>query len=435
MSAHRGHGPHRRALPDPPSTTEGPWPPSRIDIAWTLAATLLCWVLVSCLTVPHLPAADAPTRWVGYAMYDYRDTVWLPIRDLLHGGQPWDGAAYAQRHPQAQIFPLYLVHYWLVAWPLALLPWRASVVLWLGVMSACYAALVHLSVAAFWRRTMLKRPWLVAALMLVGWSFRPVRTVFSLGQLALPCAVGTTIALLAHRRTRASVLGTTLALVKPPVGLALILAQVSTRRTRTSIAGVLAAGLGMVPVLATMAILDRGPRRLVHQMWLTLRAGEGGGPGINTHTDVASTLSRLGMPSTPALLFDLLVAAALLLTARRRTAQEGDTTVWTLTTACLVLVLITPNILYCTLALFPAMSALAAHLAGSDRQRGRAAFILLLLVAVQWNTGRLWTLVHLPATFAEPSNGILLLLAALVCMACPMSAEPARRYRPTRAQS
>ena len=67
-------------------------------------------------------------------MQDFRDTVWLPIRYLWAGGNPYEAAAYLRWAPaDASAFFLYTPGIMTLLAPLAALPWNLAVIVWVVI--------------------------------------------------------------------------------------------------------------------------------------------------------------------------------------------------------------------------------------------------------------------------------------------------------------
>src|SRR5690348_10613673 len=96
------------------------------------AAVILVWVVVAAalvlswrmwlmdLTYPGMPWEDP------HAMADFRDTIWVPGRWLLDGGNPYDPAAYLSANPGSQELDPYAPAWLLMAMLFALLPFAPS---------------------------------------------------------------------------------------------------------------------------------------------------------------------------------------------------------------------------------------------------------------------------------------------------------------------
>lgn len=397
------------------ATSTPPSPPGRQSGARRLPQVitwLACWALLVALVVPRNPSAVAGD-WGPFSFNDFRDTVYLPIRDLLHGNLPWDTDAYLARHPGVQIFPAYLPFYFLALFPLALLPYQAAIALWLGVTTASFVWLVDRGLRWAFEPLMARHGWLVAPASLFFLAARPVKSALFQGQLALPCAAAALVALTHGGRA----LHSAIAWIKPPVGIPLTLVQVVTHRTHKALRGLGLALLASIPVgLVAVAVAD-GVAPAVHALLGTARAGSG--EGFMTYVDLYSLPSHL-MSSPPAwlnivaLLLSLALTLPSAMVAHHRWPGTGT---YYLTAVALAMVLITPSMLYTLVVFIPALlSLLALALDGDQGPWTRAGAVVMGLcmgAPVMFPEG-IWARTGLSQTGQLAAITTLLVVASLV---------------------
>lgn len=183
---------------------------------------------------------------------DYRDTVYWPIRDLVAGNNPYDVDGYLERRPGLQEFGLYLPAWLLLFLPFAVLPYDVSKFLYLGFLLA-------LAVVFGWAvlRAAGRRPPLPVLLGTVGAVLlcAPGQSTLYLGQATFQVALGVIAAVaLARRWPLVAGAGVALALLKPQVGIPLVVLLLVWRQWRPVLAGLAVAGLvSVVPLVAAVA--------------------------------------------------------------------------------------------------------------------------------------------------------------------------------------
>lgn len=349
---------------------------------WTLAAWLLAWVATSVVIAPRAALPDHAAAWTTYGFPDYRDTVWVPLHDFATGHVPWDTKAYLLRHPWSQEYLAYVPSYWWFVAPLHLLPYRASVVVWLGLTTLALAWMSLASLRLFAPATLARRPWLAALVFFLVMATRPGKTSISLGQCATLCAVGAAWALLqvpGHDRRRA-VVATMLAIVKPPVGLPLLGLQVLTRRGRTAGWALLASLLLAAPIGLVVEHRTHGWAATARLLVANLQNKDGTAAqrtaGPTTRVDTLALFHNAHIPLSGAAQLVVMVATAAVLAGlyAHGVRRLGVLDSATVALGALAVTMVTPNIMYCLIALVPAVVALAADLPAS---RGRDRGLLL----------------------------------------------------------
>lgn len=210
---------------------------------WSVATAMGLWLVLGTLVAVRATGPDDVISFHPFSLVDFRDSVWLPVLHFMDGGIPWDRPSFTGTYPEVQFYPLYVPSYWWLTAPLLLLPYRAAAVLWTGLLVACLVWMVHRSLTLWFEDTLSRFPWLVAAVTAATLVLRPVQTSLSQGNWALLCAAGTMLALVGNhglpgrclgieRWISPVVLGTCVAIVKPNVGLPLLLALALTGRAR-----------------------------------------------------------------------------------------------------------------------------------------------------------------------------------------------------------
>ncbi len=340
-------------------------------------ALALVWLVPAAVLVSYAflfwrtgMGVQTPPPWPRWSMVDFRDTVWVPVRDMFAGHDPYDLTNYLLRHPASQEFPPYAPGWLLVSAPFAALPWPAAMLAW-GVVTAAALAVLARSSADVADRA--GPAWVALPLAFVLLS--PVgNQPFSAGQFAPVAAASCLIALITPRASLAAA-ATAVALVKPQVGLPLLLLLTVQGRWRTALAGAAVAAAVSAPVAAVLAVRSGGVGA-----WLSVlrrnaeltavspataadRAG-------STRVDVVGTLQRIGVePSTTstaaltlaALLLSLGCAVASWRLLRRAPDDPRALAVWWASAAG-ALLLWTPNELYSALVMLPAVLVVAARL-------------------------------------------------------------------------
>jgi hypothetical protein len=248
----------------------------------------------------------------GRTLSDFRDTVWLPTRDFLGGGNPYDTLTYLERHPSAQEFGPYTPGHLLLWSPMGLIPWDVATAIYLVL-----SGLVVCAVGAWGGARVLRqvRPragagelvTASAAGVIVLWLTRTVLASVSPGQpstfyslLAVPAVIG-----IRSKLGTAFLVG--VACMKPQIGLPVLVILLAQRRTAA-----LVSGLGVATVLSVPAVLllAHGPAGLPAWTSTFLRSAEmsrvspytGGAAATLYRIDLEALGLSLGRAiSTPAL--------------------------------------------------------------------------------------------------------------------------------------
>lgn len=266
---------------------------------------------------------------------DFLTNVWDPGRMLLHGGDPYDVAAFHRAFPGQGWMPLYSpVHLWLgLLW--AALPARAAVDIWFVVNLAGIMALAAIAVRALGRGLGWPAVLATAGVLLLS---RPGRGTVVAGQLTVFYTLPTYVAWSqARRRPWLAAVAAAIALGKPPFGLPL-LALLAGRRLWGVVIRTLALFVLAAAPVAAWAAADAGsPRRLWDSVVGNLRYSDHSPvdrPGAVRRVDLVSLVARVwhvGAASEVVMFLGVMVGAVVVL--RHVTTRPG----WPVTPAVLVL--------------------------------------------------------------------------------------------------
>lgn len=186
----------------------------------------------------------------GWALQDFRDAVYWPIRALAAGDNPYDMPAYFGRYPVGQEFPLYAPHHLLLHAPFAALPYDAAEVVYFLLTLALTLVLARVSLIVHGRTTSVAAVCALAALLLAS---RPGHMNLLLGQVTLPLVLGATAALYGTRaRPWLAAGGLALTLTKPTFGVPLALLLYCRGERRVVGMALALAGAVCLPVLALL---------------------------------------------------------------------------------------------------------------------------------------------------------------------------------------
>ena len=291
-----------------------------IAMAWTIAIVglVVTWrTWLTDLTYPGMPWQDP------HEMSDFRDTVWIPGRWLLTGGNPYDPGPYLAANPGSQEFDPYAPAWLLLSAAFAPLPFTAAAAAYLVLGAVLAVVLVRLLLRwADPRLLALGTP--IGLIWLELWS--PGRYSLQNGGTLL-IVVGWVLVMRALVRRQASfgALGLALVLLKPQFGLPLIVVLVVAGRWRTAVSGLLLLVAASVPALTICVIAAGGPVGFLESIGRLLSyatsadAATGLLSPFNGRIDLLGLLGRFGVaaPGWAQLLVGLLATAAACLFARR----------------------------------------------------------------------------------------------------------------------
>lgn len=416
------------------------------SIAWSVATAMGLWLVLGTLVAVRATGPDDVISFHPFSQVDFRDSVWLPVLHFMDGGIPWDRPNFTGAYPEVQFYPLYVPSYWWLTAPLLLLPYRMAAVLWTGLLVGCLVWMVHRSLTLWFEDTVTRNPWLVPAVTAASLLLRPVQTSLSQGNWALLCAAGSMLALIGNcglpdrrigleRWFSPVVLGTCVAIVKPNIGLPLLLALAITGRAREAGRALgLTAMLGL-PIGLVVAQRAGGVPQATHILLTTLRDGDGAQPGDTHYTrlDLSATIGRiLDNPYHPAVVLGGIALASVLTLGFGAIAVRrwGVLDARAVTLLALATAVVTPNLHYALLAALPALVALCA--ASLRLQRAGRSWLAAvpavdagLVGLVMLSPVRGGSRAGLTPQLANMTYGVVLLLAVL--LAAVWVAEGLRR--------
>ncbi len=201
-----------------------------------------------CLSLYGGAAYESDALW---ALADFRDAVYYPVRALLDGVNPYDTPAIFEAYPVGQHFPLYPPTHLLLHLPFGLLDYRLAGVAYYTLTVTLYLAMLAWSLRYFGVHAAVGRLLLLTGLLVLS---RPGLMNLLLGQPSIVAIAATVLALTSLRNHPGlAVLGTVIALTKPTFGLPLLLLLWALRAYRTAAlaVGVSAAinGVIVVPIV------------------------------------------------------------------------------------------------------------------------------------------------------------------------------------------
>ncbi len=191
-----------------------------------------------------------PGQSDGWALQDFRDAVYWPVRALVAGDNPYDMPAWFARYPVSQEFPLYAPHHLLVHAPVAALPYELAAVAYFLLTLACTLALAWASLRVHGQPATLAAVCGLGALVLAS---RPGHMNVLIGQVTLPVVLGATAALWAGpARPWLAAAGLALAFTKPTYGVPLALLLYCRGDRRPVAIGMALAAAASLPVLVAL---------------------------------------------------------------------------------------------------------------------------------------------------------------------------------------
>mgnify|MGYP000956445575 FL=1 len=212
---------------------------ARVSIPVFLVALLVPTVRVALHM--NVPGEVSYSEW---ALGDFRDNVYYPVRSFLDHRNPYDRETYLADYPVRVRFPPYTPLHLLVHLPFGLLPHVAAQLCYFGISVALTLALALISLRMCGRNPTTTSTFGLAALILVS---RPGHWSLMLGQTTLEYAIAVYLAL-AYGARSAWVSGIALgfATTKPTVGVPLALLMLCQRHGRPVVIG------ASVAVVATL---------------------------------------------------------------------------------------------------------------------------------------------------------------------------------------
>ncbi|WP_233223554.1 glycosyltransferase family 87 protein [Amycolatopsis sp. CA-128772] len=222
----------------------------------TLATAASAWhALAPSWQVPLPSAANLGEE----RLQDFRDALYFPIREFLHGGNPYDPAAMFAHWPVRQDFNLYQPYHLLLHAPFALPGYRAGAVAFSVVSLLLLIALAAMAAHAV--RRFVPAPFgvttaVVAALLVTS---QVGKAQLYVGQINPLVAVGAAGALLARRdRPGWAAMALALAWLKPQYGLPLAVLLFARGSRRVALTGTAIAAAASLPVVALLVVRGGG---------------------------------------------------------------------------------------------------------------------------------------------------------------------------------
>ncbi len=393
---------------------------TRNPLLWILISAVLVTAVWSIIILPRMSLPGDGPPFPAFAYVDFRDTGWLPTTDFLDGNVPWDISTYLARHPGAQEFLLYLPLYFPVMMLLVQLPYPVAAVIWLAVIAGALVILVWLGMR--WANLDNELRFLPVASLAI--SILPVLNQgLRAGQLATVCALGAIVAITQPPRLASG--GLALAMIKPPVGVPLLLALLVLKKFR-----VLAYGLAVATLMcAPFAVMTVSRLRGLHATGGVVSrslnyAGQspygGTGAAHSTRVDVIGALGRIDMFLTPvgnaALIVMTIILAFLSVAITHR--RFGPRHPAFLAAFAASMVAVAPNELYAYAVAIPAVVGATVG-ALTSTQRGWHAVLAGCLVVPFLHVHRISGQLHLTAT--EVLNFASISLASFVSLAWAMT--------------
>jgi hypothetical protein len=187
-----------------------------------------------------------------WALGDFRDNVYYPVRSFLDQGNPYDRGTYLGDYPVRVRFPPYTPLHLLVHLPFGLLPHVAAQLLYFAFSIALIFALSLLSLRMCGRSPTITSTFGLAALILVS---RPGHWSLMLGQTTLEYAIAVFLALgFGARSAWVSSVALGFASMKPTIGIPLALLMLCQRYSRPVVVG---AAVAVVATLLPTIVLVR----------------------------------------------------------------------------------------------------------------------------------------------------------------------------------
>lgn len=231
----------------------------------------------------------------GLELRDFRDAVYYPVVALLDGNNPYDTVAYLRSYPVQQEFPPYLPGLLAVHLPLGWLPFETAQIVYFVFTAALTLVLAYLTLLSCGLSATLARACGLGTLMILS---RPGHWNLSLGQVAVPMAIGTYVALrFAEERQRLAALGLALALLKPTYGASVGVLLLARSEVRVVLLGVVIAGLLSAAPSVALVHAAGGPASWMaslRESYMSFAANpDAGAASSPDRVDVAALAARL----------------------------------------------------------------------------------------------------------------------------------------------
>ncbi|WP_242546187.1 glycosyltransferase 87 family protein [Amycolatopsis sp. MtRt-6] len=265
-------------------------------------------------------------------LQDFRDALYFPIREFLHGGNPYDPAAMFAHWPVRQDFNLYQPYHLLLHAPFALPGYRVGAVsftLFSLLLLVALAALTAHAVRRYLPVPFVVGTAVVAALLVTS---QVGKAQLYVGQVNPLIALGAAGALLARRdRPGWAAVALALAWLKPQYGFPLAVLLFARGSRRVALTGTAIAAAASLPVVVLLVVRGGGIGPFLDVIVANLTHARGTTYGAvdsvtSQRIDVAAVLFRVTgwVPAgiELAVLAGVLVSSALLV--RRTTEPVAD---------------------------------------------------------------------------------------------------------------
>lgn len=221
---------------------------------------VVLFLLVLALSTVRLidTLADPGSDDGGFA--DFRDAIHTPVVAMLDGVNPYDVDAYREYDPDiGQAFPVYSPHHLLLSLPLGVLPRTAAGALWWAINVSMLLLLTSFVVRRVRPEWGMTGVYGVATLTLLS---NPGRFNFNTGQATLPLVLGVYGAFTSSNRWLAGG-GAALALIKPQLGIPVLILLVACGRWRAALDGTWMAAIASLPIVIALSISEGSPGNLI----------------------------------------------------------------------------------------------------------------------------------------------------------------------------
>jgi hypothetical protein len=240
-----------------------------VRLLWVVVAVAVCVRVGIMLADPIQPTGDAHAGDGHFA--DFRDTVWLPGRFLLSGGNPYDPQTYLPANPWAQPFDLYTPVWLILGLILGPLPFLAAVVVYQVIALAL--AIVMLRVLLRWAVPTLADIAVPAVLLWMN-IWYPGRASLSVQMGTLLGVLGLTLVIrqltnplpVEPRVDRPLTLGVALTLIKAQFGLVTLIVAAAAGKLREVALAVLGVAVVSLPVVVVCTVAAGGPLEFVRSI-------------------------------------------------------------------------------------------------------------------------------------------------------------------------
>lgn len=297
-----------------------------------------------------VPPGDAEP-WPFLAFADYRDVIELPTQDLLSGYNPYDLPDFMTRNFGSQPFNVYLPQHFLFFGWLAFLP-RTLAIIVLGLLSTISAGWLVREGLVRARLSLLLLPWILSFLIIRGPLFMALRT----GQVAIILSAAAWLAL-RPEATRLRPLAICLCLIKPQVGIPVVVIALFLGRLRTVGLGLLLTVGASLPALVII-LWTTTPVAFINSVLVNLTYSSGDQTFLSGALDIPSNMRALGIIGTGAdawitTLLILLLSCVVIL-GLRRSPEPNKSRQWVITwLAVLASIVVFPNQRYASAVVLP----------------------------------------------------------------------------------